>query len=127
MQLSVLPPSYLTVEQNVASLTIQAVEMQVMIRVSYIYNLLLAECPRVAIPSSPPASKCAHKHGHSPTHAVPWGCGPAPLLTGAVGGHVVVGMLAVVLDGCSVGGQVVPGGEGDKAMLQLWWCFAVSN
>ena len=58
---------------------------------------------------------------------MPWGHGPAPLLTGAVGSHVVVGVLAVVLDGCLVGGQVVPGGEGDKTMLQLQRRFAVSN
>lgn len=64
---------------------------------------------------------------HVPTLTVPWGHGLAPLLTGAVGGHVVVGVLAVVLDGCLVGGQVVPGGEGDKAVLQLRRCFAVRN
>lgn len=55
----------------------------------------------------------------------PWG--PVPSLTGAVGGHVVVGVLAVVLDGRAVGGEVVPGGEGDKAVLQLRRLFAVSN
>lgn len=64
---------------------------------------------------------------HVPTLTVPWGHGLAPLLTGAVGGHVVVGVLAVVLDGCLVGGQVVPGGEGDKAVLQLRRRFAVRN
>lgn len=77
-------------------------------------------------PKLPPFPN-ARTHGHAPTRTVPWGCGPAPLLTGAVGGHVVVGVLAVVLDGCSIGGQVVPGGEGDKAMLQLQRRFAVSN
>lgn len=52
---------------------------------------------------------------------------PLPQLTGAVGGHVVVGVLAVVLDGCTVRGEVVPGEEGDKAVLQLWRRLAVSN
>lgn len=81
---------------------------------------LFAEHPGAAIPNSPSCIPCAHP-------GCAWGRGLAPLLTGAVGGHVVVGVLAVVLDGCLVGGQVVPGGEGDKAMLQLRRRLAVSN
>lgn len=118
---AVLTPSYLVVEQDVASLTTQAVQTQGTMCVGYIHSLLLAEHPKL------PPTADSHTHGRVPTRSVPWGRGPAPPLTGAVGGHVVVRMLAVVLDGCSVGSEVVPGGEGDKAMLQLRRRFAVSN
>lgn len=121
-----LTPSYLIAEQDVASLTIRAAPTWGMMCVGYIHSLLLAMHPRVTIPSSPPLAN-AHMHDQTPTRTMPWGWGPAPVLTSAVGGHVVVGVLAVVLDGCSVGGEVVPGGEGDKAMLQFRWLFAVSN
>lgn len=98
-----------------SSLTVQAGQTQGLVCAACLQNTL-------ALPSQAPPLP-----SHVPTLAVPWGRGLAPLLTGAVGGHVVVGVLAVVLDGCLVGGQVVPGGEGDKAMLQLRRRLAISN